>query len=50
MSMLEAFLYPLLWTLGFGMGALAIAFAAFIGYCWLRSIAAPGPDDEGDEG
>lgn len=45
--MLEAFLYPLLWVLGFGIGLLVIAFAGFLGYCWLRSIAG---DDGGDGG
>ena len=45
--MLEAFLYPLLWVLGFGVGALAVAFAAFLGYCWLRKLAEEG-SDEGD--
>ena len=43
--MLEAFLYPLLWTLGFGLGLVAVAFVAFLVYGWLRSIA-----DEGDAG
>ena len=46
--MLEAFLYPLLWVLGFGAGALAVAFAAFIGYCWLRDIARSDDTEDGD--
>lgn len=46
--MLEAFLCPLLWVLGFGIGALVIAFAAFLGYCWLRSLADGGESDGGD--
>lgn len=45
--MLEAFLYPLLWVLGAGLGLVAVAFVAFVGYCWLVSVAKP-DDGEGD--
>lgn len=45
--MLEAFLYPLLWVLGFGSGLIVIGLVAFLGFCWLRWVA--GGDDDGIE-
>lgn len=49
--MLEAFLYPLLWVLGAGLGLVAVALVAFLLYCWLRSLAAPAPEPpEGGDG
>lgn len=47
--MLEAFLYPLLWVLGAGLGLVAVALVAFLGYCWLRSLAEPAPGPSDDE-
>lgn len=46
--MIEAFLYPLLWVLGAGLGLVAVAFVAFVGYCALTFLAR-GDGEEGDK-
>lgn len=49
--MLEAFLVPLLWVLGAGLGLVVVLTVGFLVYCWLRSLAAPEPEPpDGEDG
>lgn len=51
MAFLEAFLIPLLWVLGLGLGLIVVGTAAFLLYCWFRSLAQGGQGSgDGAEG
>lgn len=51
MAFLEAFLLPLLWVLGLGLGLIVVGTAGFVVYCWFRSLARDGTErEEGAEG
>lgn len=50
MAFLEAFLLPLLWVLGLGLGLVTVASVGFVVFCWFRSMAGDGPEEGGGDG